>query len=779
MKKLYLLTLVFCLSVGAFAQNCSFNYTMAGAAGVFSFTPHPSLSNNIYHFEWDFGDGNVSNLYNPIHTYNSSAPYIVCLTVYDSLNFVYCTHCDTLSTHAINCNFTAAIQGLTVVFTGQPSSAHSDLYWDFGTGGPQHLGNPVTNVYANDGTYSVCMLEIDPNTGDTLCTSCHQITVTSSTTGNCSFTAQLNPNSVLTYDFVANAFATANVSWDFGDGSTGTGNTTTHTFPGPGTYNVCFTALTSSGNTCNYCHVVTVGNSHGNCFFTFVPDTTQQNGFLFTGSPAWPGSTIDWDFGDGTTGSGVQASHAFAAAGTYTVCMTERDSTSSIICTTCSQVTVGGSSTCSFTSSINPFHNLTLNFLANSAPGSVVAWDFGDGSTGTGTSVSHTYSQPGTYQVCISIGSAGSVSCTYCNSVTIGNSTGTCQISYVFDPFITGGVQFNIQPSTLTSTIVWDFGDNTTGTGASVNHVYQHSGAYTVCVTEYDSQQQILCTSCISIHVGGNNTNCQAGFIGTSLGLDAYFVDLSLVNSNATTYSWDFGDGGTSSIRFPQHSYNHPGTYNVCLTVTSNNCTDTYCSPIVIDTTGNPGGTTCRALFAIVQLAPYQVTVVNLSSGLNLNFLWDFDDGSTSTQPFPSHVYAATGSYNLCLTVSDNNGCTSTYCDTLSVDSLGNIFRLSMQGFTVNVVSPAQLTGVNEIVKQRTFNVFPNPFSSELTIQCNTGFAAAKEYRILSIEGAEVMIGKLNGFEGKVNASSLSRGAYLIELTLTDGSRSYQNIIKN
>src|SRR6185436_13879709 len=98
--------------------------------------------------------------------------------------------------------------------------------------------------------------------------------------------------------------------------------------------------------------------------------------------------------------------------------------------------------------------------------------------------------------------------------------------------------------------------------------------------------------------------------------------------------------------RFPQHTYAVPGTYNVCLSITSGNCIDQFCSPILIDTTSGPFNTGCQAFFAIVQLAPYQVSVVNLSGngvgGVNYSYLWDFGDGTTDNNPYPSHAYAST-----------------------------------------------------------------------------------------------------------------------------------------
>jgi PKD repeat protein len=328
--------------------------------------------------------------------------------------------------------------------------------------------------------------------------------------------------------------------------------------------------------------------------------------------------------------------------------------------------------------------------------------------------------------------------------------------------------------------IAWDFGDNTVGTGQSVSHAYNAPGTYLVCVTERDSLQNLVCQNCVTVQVnGGNGAACQASFLATSFGLDAYFIDMSVAQLAPVIYNWDFGDGSTSTAQFPQHTYAVPGLYNVCLSINDGNCSDTFCSPVLIDTNVFNPGHGCNAFYAIIQLAPYQVTVVNLSSGLNLSYDWDFGDGSHDTNAYPSHVYAATGSYNLCLTVSDNNGCSSTYCDTLNVDTLGNIYRMAAPGFTLNVVSPAQLTGINEVDLSKSFSIYPNPFNTELHVIMKNGSVRPTDYRIFSIQGSVVSGGKLEGTNGTINTSSLSSGAYILEVKMNDGSSGYQRVIKN
>lgn len=678
-----------------------------------------------------------------------------------------------------NCNFSYSPSGALNVYTFTPNSAfspnHYHFDWNFGDGTTSTQVSP-SHTFNSTGPYYVCYNILDSN-NVVICNACDSVSFHATTT--CFFTAALHPNSFNTYDFISSVNNSPFVSWNYGDGGSGTGVSSSHTYSVPGTYTVCMAATDTNGTTCTYCHSVVVSSATGNCFFSFAADSLHQNTIIFSGSPAYAHSTITWDFNDGLTGTGATVTHTYNSTGVYTVCMTESDSLGNILCQSCHAVTISSPAQCSFTSSANPNHSLTIDFQASGTAGSAVTWDFGDNFSGTGAATSHAYLNSGTYNVCMYVRQNGVIVCSTCTSITVHNSTGNCTITYTASSFFPSVLTFAFQPASGTSVVSWSFGDGTAGTGTTTTHTYVHTGTYTVCATETDPQTGlVICHTCIIVQVSGTISNCQAQFISTTLALTGYFIDQSVANSNTTTYHWDFGDNTTSNSRFVQHAYSAPGTYNACLTIIDGNCTDTYCSPVIVDTIINPTGGSCRALFAIVQLAPYQVTVVNLSSGLNLNFNWSFGDGTSDTQPYPTHLYSNTGSYNLCLTVADANGCSDTYCDTLSVDSLGNVFRAT-QGFTINIVSPAQLTGINEIAGSRSFNVYPNPVSNELNIVISSSRIAAKAYRILSIDGAEVVKGLLSGFEGKANTQSLSRGAYFLEVTLIDGSRSYQSIIKN
>ena len=114
-------------------------------------------------------------------------------------------------------------------------------------------------------------------------------------------------------------------SWDFGDGSTGTGPSQTHEYTANGTYTVCLVIETSDGCTDQYCSTVEI-NCIQQCEALFQYTAGLCPTIVFAdNSTAGSGAQIvswSWDFGDGTTGTGPAQTHEYTANGTYTVCLT-------------------------------------------------------------------------------------------------------------------------------------------------------------------------------------------------------------------------------------------------------------------------------------------------------------------------------------------------------------------------------------------------------------------------------------------------------------------------
>lgn len=237
-------------------------------------------------------------------------------------------------------------------------------------------------------------------------------------------------------------------------------------------------------------------------------------------------------------------------------------------------------------------------------------------------------------------------------------------------------------------------------------------------------------------------------------------------SSSSLSYSWDFGDGNTSSLQSPSHQYTSPSVYNVCL-ITSAGCADTVCHSLNV-TGAIPN--TCMALFDAARSAynSNDFTITDLSYGSNLTYLWDFGDGNTSTQQLPSHNYASVGPYQLCLTIDNGAGCNQTYCDSLfAVDSLGHTAMLPISFTVIDGPSSGTTVGITETVASSTVEVAPNPFNNYTIftiLSSNTN--QVYSFEMTDILGKQVKsIKEITDKQFSVSRNGLQDGIYFYKIT--------------
>src|SRR5690606_4178853 len=126
-----------------------------------------------------------------------------------------------------------------------------------------------------------------------------------------------------------------------------------------------------------------------------------------------------------------------------------------------------------------------------------------------------------------------------------------------------------------------------------------------------------------------------------------------------TSYSWDFGDGNTSSDANPSHTYTTPGNYTVELTLGSQtNCQDVVTQNITIfpfPTADFTADAVCQGTVTSFQ----DQSTIDLNYGDVINsWTWDFGDGNTGTGQNPTHTYMNEGIYDVTLTIGTTSGCT-------------------------------------------------------------------------------------------------------------------------
>lgn len=339
-----------------------------------------------------------------------------------------------------------------------------------------------------------------------------------------------------------------------------------------------------------------------------------------------------------------------------------------------------------YTSSHSVLNAADVQFATGSDTSFTSVWDFGDSSPQvTADNPIHTYAVGGTYTACNYItNSCGTQS--VCMTVTVcGNAVVTANYSAAVTA---NTVAFN-NSSTNGTEWHWDFGDATTSTAQNPTHVYTASGTYNVCMIASDG-------GCYSDTICSTVTVCvptQAGFSGS---LDTSGAWEFLNNSvNATSYHWDFGDMTTSTAANPTHTYTMDGTYNVCL-IASDCVSDTFCTTI----------TTCPEMLSAAFTSADTLTDATFTSmsASAVSYLWDFGDMNTSTAANPTHTYASTGLYTVCLTVWNLCGDSATACDTVLLIITGNTPAGHAQvGIYPN---PAQDAAVIDVVSMEYSGVF-------------------------------------------------------------------------
>jgi PKD repeat protein len=136
--------------------------------------------------------------------------------------------------------------------------------------------------------------------------------------------------------------------------------------------------------------------------------------------------------------------------------------------------------------------------------------------------------------------------------------------------------------------------------------------------------------------------------------LTVAFTDQS--SGNPTSWRWDFGDGATSTIQNPTHTYAAPGTYTVSLTATNVAGSNTATRTDLVTATPPPAPTADLSASPTSGGAPLDVAFSDRSSGNPTGWSWDFGDGTTSTAQNPLHTYSSPGSYTVSLTIINAGG---------------------------------------------------------------------------------------------------------------------------
>ena len=186
-------------------------------------------------------------------------------------------------------------------------------------------------------------------------------------------------------------------------------------------------------------------------------------------------------------------------------------------------------------------------------------------------------------------------------------------------------------------------------------------------------------------------------------------------------------------------------------------------SPITVTVAVTPGPSVTYTLVA--DAAPHTWDAYPAQTGGTppYTFVWNWGDGTNSTAAYPSHTYSVAGTYSICVTITDANGCSSTYCHNDAVSRLANNSPLSTMVY-VNVKNSA--AGIEQFASRNELNIYPNPNNGSFVIEPNN--AKKQTMQVYDVNGKLVLSQTITG-KTNIDASTLNEGVYTISLQSTEG----------
>ncbi|KAA3606486.1 MAG: PKD domain-containing protein [Calditrichaeota bacterium] len=633
---------------------------------------------------WDFGDGNTGRRFKATHKFKESGRYNVTLTVTDNLNV---ENSSESVSKTVEVNYQPVANAGKDIFSctqtvdfDASSSKDSDgdfltYYWDFGDGNSAK-GIKVSHTYSKTGTFPVT-LTVDDGQG------------LSNSINKTSIKVKINSAPIAKIEAKKNVCAGESVifdasksddddknllkfSWDFGDGTKADGINPIHTFKKAGFYTVRLTAQDNSNLNCNSSFDEFLVQVTDAPVAEAGKDVTVCAGEVvkFDGSASKGGGrqiqSLDWDFGDGTTGGGISASHAFLNSGTYTVSLTitvpsegdcENTSTDELI------VKVQPSPVAFFEIPKEVCIGEKVSFDGTKVKSKIddFLWDFGDGTTSTKSKIEHSFSRAGLFTVKLKVKSNANAGC---NSSEIErqilvNSAPQARISAKdsegrnyssnFDVVVNSILEFDASKSSDSdgkiSSYNWKFGDGKTGSGILVKHQFSKVGIYEVNLEVSDNSK----TDCSK-----NSTKILVEVIEKAKNLEITSPQIACANSpisfeaeggkSNSVYSWSFSDGDKKSGSKVSKAFAKAGKYQV--QVISGGLNEVR----EIEVISLPQVILADEIFAevgkIINIRP-RVS----ESTKNLNFAWNAGDGKEFKTKNLDYSFTKAGTYFASLAV--------------------------------------------------------------------------------------------------------------------------------
>ncbi len=693
------------------------------------FTGTITAPDPVTNYLWDFGDGATSANATPTHTFTSPGIFTIKLMITTAGG---CMDTATMIRGIVTNNMPVAIMNATprdacahipIEFSDVSTGNVINWLWDFGDGSKSTLQNPK-HVYNDTGYYDVQLIVWNSGCTDTLINK-NYIHVKPPIAR---FSASYDCSMPMERVFTNRSIGADEWNWDFGDGKTSTQFSPVHTYDLPGSYTV-FLQVRNHATGCDFTTKLPIDVLIEKATF-HASDTIVCKGTNITFSTNLSLSFIksfEWDFGDGVvinTTSSNAATHAYTAAGTYSVRLIITDilgCRDTLIKST--YIRVDGP-TAKFTSSVpgTCLDSLVIftdaSVSDNSHPLQSWTWNYGDGKTEilTAPPTQHTYSTSGAYIVRLKVTDSKGCADSFAISTALIISKPAAQFTPLnLATCPSKQVGFSNQSTGPGLRYLWNFGDDSTSTLSNPVHSYLADGTYSIklmVTDQYGCKDSITRPGIISVVTPVANFSMTDSF-SICPPLIVQFTNLS---TGGDSQNWDFGDNSSTSIFQPSHLYNYPGNYTVTLTVTGKGgCISVMKKKIVVN---GPRGT-----FRYDPLVGCNPTTIHFEASTlgRTSFIWDFNDGSTvaTTDSVISHTYSTPGFYLPKMILLDSNGCQVPILgkDTIKIYGINAKFNLSDMpvcdsgtvSFIDSSISNDIITGYTWSMGDGKTSTLPNP----------------------------------------------------------------------
>ncbi|MFC1715606.1 PKD domain-containing protein [Candidatus Poribacteria bacterium] len=664
----------------------------------------------LINYLWDFGDGTQGAGPAPLHIYRIPGTYKVSLTVTDDSGTSTNQATDELTIVVNEAPIADAgvdqigAPGQEIIFDGSksldPDGQISNYNWDFGDG-QTASGDKVSHTYENPGIYSV-HLTVQDNTGHTRAVDQDEaiVSINAPPVADAGADIFAAPGQTMTFDGGGSYDMDGKIvsyQWRFSDGEvvTKAASKTERKFANSGIYSTTLIITDDSGA------INAQAQDKVSIYVNHAPEARPGKNIVssdvtisFDGSVSADADgdslAYTWDFGDGTPpATGVKVAHTYAKGGTYPVVLTVDDGTglanarnSASITVTINQPPIadagedrtiwagdvvlfdGGGST-------DPDGGLLKYY-----------WDFGDGTTDENMNPTKIYKSGGVYQVTLTVKDD--------SALPFSSDVDQIVIRVAEAPVADAGpdqtvyantaVQFDGSKSTdldgVVNSFLWDFGDGSTGGGATPTHIYTEPGIYRVLLTivgdQVDESDNTDKDEAVVTVVSAPEAKFSySKVVAVNLPVQFDGSESSSEGTEIVSWEWDFGDDTSGEGEKISHTYKAPGRYPVKLTVKA-------------DLEGGIKSTSTR-LFITVNNSPTaeagkdqlvgvnQLTVLNGSGskdpdGAIVSYDWNFGDGQTGSGIEVQHRYKTSGKYTVILKVTDNTDVeNNSHTDTVTV----------------------------------------------------------------------------------------------------------------